>query len=268
MNNKLSGVKDTLFIPLVARAYVSDRFPDYFYDEKALSIQSNIPSNLITQRSSEYSMMASASRAVIMDKAVTAFIQKHSVSNVVCIGCGLETMVFRLSDLSDKVHFYEIDFPTVIENRRDVLGVCQNETLIAADANELEFAQHIDCALPTIFVVAGVFQYFKEPAVLTLISKLQKQFHNAELLFDAADSFGVKYAERYVKKTGNQDAMMYFYIDDAKAFEKKAKLKLLSVKGFYSDVDKSLRRKLKLYTRIAMKVADDKLHAMLLHYAF
>ncbi len=29
----LQGVADTLFIPLVARIYVSRRFPEYFYDE-------------------------------------------------------------------------------------------------------------------------------------------------------------------------------------------------------------------------------------------
>ncbi len=75
-NKKLSGVPDTLFIPLMARIYVSKRFPEYFYDEKALSLEKLIPQNVITEKSSEYTMMGSASRAVNMDKIVAEFANK------------------------------------------------------------------------------------------------------------------------------------------------------------------------------------------------
>ncbi len=265
-NKKLSGVPDTLFIPLMARIYISKRFPEYFHDEKALSLEKLIPQNIITEKSSEYAMMGSASRAVNMDKIVAEFAHKNSNCNVVCIGCGLETMAFRLKNLSDKAHFYEIDFTSVIENRKTVLGELTNETLIEGNANELDFSQHMDCTKPTIFVVAGVFQYFKENEVLALISKLQSQFKNAEILFDAVDEFGVKYAERYVKKTGNKDATLYFYINNPKEFANKTNTKLISANGFYGGISKELRKKLKLYTKIATKIADSKMHAMILRF--
>ncbi len=265
-NKKLSGVPDTLFIPLMARIYVSKRFPEYFYDEKALSLENVIPKNIITEKSSEYAMMGSASRAVNMDKVVREYVRKNNKSNVVCIGCGLETMAFRLSDLSKKAHFFEIDFPDVIENRKTVLGTLPNETLTPVNANELDFSQYMDCTMPTIFVVAGVFQYFKEHEVLALISKLQKQFNNAEILFDATDEYGINYVNKYVKKTGNKNAMMYFYINDPKEFAEKAKIKLISASGFYGGISKELRKKLKLYTKIATKIADSKMHAMILRY--
>ncbi len=124
----------------------------------------------------------------------------------------------------------------------------------------------MDCTIPTIFVVAGVFQYFKEEEVLSLILKLQNQFKNAEILFDATDEYGIKYANKYVKKTGNKDAMMYFYINNPQEFADKAKIKLISVSGFYENVSKELRKKLKLYTKIATKIADSKMHAMILKF--
>ena len=34
--NLLNGVEDTLYIPLAARIYASEKFPEFFYDEKAL----------------------------------------------------------------------------------------------------------------------------------------------------------------------------------------------------------------------------------------
>ncbi len=265
-NKKLSGVPDTLFIPLMARIYISKRFPEYFYDEKALSLEKLIPQNIITEKSSEYAMMGSASRAVNMDKIVAEFSNKNDNCNVVCIGCGLETIAFRLKDLSDKAHFYEVDFPSVIENRKAVLGTLQNETLIAGNANELDFSELMDCTKPTIFVVAGVFQYFKEHEVLALISKLQSQFKNAEILFDATDEYGINYVNKYVKKTGNKNAMMYFYINDPKEFASKTNMNLISANGFYEGISKELRKKLKLYTKIATKIADSKMHAMILRF--
>ncbi|WP_197035195.1 hypothetical protein [Oceanivirga salmonicida] len=42
-NKLLSGVEDTLYIPLAARIYVSEKFPQFFYDEKALSLKQVIP---------------------------------------------------------------------------------------------------------------------------------------------------------------------------------------------------------------------------------
>ncbi len=263
---KLSGVPDTLFIPLMSRIYISKRFPEYFYDEKALSLQTVIPQNIITEKSSEYSMIGSASRAVNMDKIVTEFAGKKAKVNVVCIGCGLETMAFRLKELGNKAHFYEVDFPLVIENRKIVLGVLPNETLIVGNANDLDFYQYMDCNIPTIFVVAGVFQYFKEHEVLAFISKLQKQFKEAEILFDAVDEFGVRYAQKYVKKTGNKEAMLYFYVNEPKEFADKANMELISANGFYENISKQLYKKLKIYTKIATKIADSKMHAMILRF--
>ena len=40
---KFEGVADTLYIPLTARIYVSKHFPGYFYDEKALSLEKEMP---------------------------------------------------------------------------------------------------------------------------------------------------------------------------------------------------------------------------------
>ncbi len=265
--NNLSGVKDTLFIPLMARIEISKKFPEYFYDEKALNIEKFVPTNIITQKSSEYSMMASASRAKVMDSAVISFLQhQNKKTNVICIGCGLETMAFRLKDHSNSAHFYEIDFPSVIKKRKAVLGTLDNETLIEGNANELDFSKLFDCNLPTIFVIAGVFQYFKEHEVLSLISRLRQNFNLAHILFDATDEYGIKYAAKYVKKTGNKDAMMYFYINDPKEFAKKTNTTLVFVSGFYQKIDSALRKKLKFYTRIATKIVDKIMRAMILQY--
>jgi hypothetical protein len=58
---------------------------------------------------------------------------------------------------------------------------------------------------------------------------------------------------------------MCFYIDDSIEFSKKIEAKLIEERVFFTDARKILAKKLELYTRIAMKVVDDKKRAILLH---
>ena len=51
--SKFQGVADTLYIPLTARIYVSEHFPDYFYDEKALELKNEKPYEEIAKKSNE-----------------------------------------------------------------------------------------------------------------------------------------------------------------------------------------------------------------------
>ena len=57
MKNKLSGIEDTLYIPLAARIYASKRFPYFFYDEKALELEEHIL-KLILQNFSIWQVLA------------------------------------------------------------------------------------------------------------------------------------------------------------------------------------------------------------------
>ena len=104
--DKFKGVADTLYIPLTARIYVSERFPEYFYDEKAVSLKNEIPYEAIASKSSEYFQMAGACRFYNTDRMIREFIGQHPTCNIVNIGCGLETSYFRLAP-PEEVKFYE-----------------------------------------------------------------------------------------------------------------------------------------------------------------
>ncbi|MDR2457884.1 MAG: class I SAM-dependent methyltransferase [Clostridiales Family XIII bacterium] len=260
---KLKGISDTSFIPLVARIFVSKKFPEYFFDEKALSLENYIPDDTIKKRSSEYSLMASVARYYNFDSMVKAFIKKYGKSNIIYLGAGFETAYYRLNEQT--AIFYEIDLPDIIAARRIILGVQRNELLIAADIFNMEWIKQIDKSIPTLIIVSGVFQYYKEYKIIKFINGLKNNFSNAELIFDATNEKGIKYINKYVKKTGNTNAPMYFYINDSTEFSKKTKTQLIEERVFFIDARKILSRKLKLYTRIAMKIVDDKKKAILLH---
>lgn len=263
MTNRFHGVPDTLFIPLEARIFASKRFPEYFYDEKALSLERYIPDRSIREKSSEYAFMASVARYYNLDVMAKVFIAKHKRCNIVHLGGGLETAYFRINEPS--AMFYEVDLPEVTEARRSVLGEHDNEKLIGGDMFEMSWTEQIDTTLPSLLIVSGVFQYFSEENVLRFIHDAQHLFENAELIFDATNETGLKYANKYVKKTGNTDALMYFYVNDGSAFAEKSGTELIEERLFFTDARRMLKRKLGLYTRIAMKVVDNKQRAILLH---
>lgn len=263
--SKLQGVADTLYIPLTARINISKKFPNFFYDEKALSLENEIPENNIEKKSIEYFHMASVCRYKVTDKIIKDFSDKHEVCNVINLGAGLETNYFRIKP--EGAYFYEMDMPAVIDTRRRVLGESENEVLIAGDLFDLSWAEGIDKKLPTIMLASGVFQYFKEEKIKKFISEVKEEFENAEMVFDAMTSNALKYANKFVKKTGNTDAVMYFSVDDPINFAEENDIILVEQLPFFTEARTVLKNKLKLFTRIAMKVMDEgKRRGYVLHY--
>ncbi|MDR1399009.1 MAG: class I SAM-dependent methyltransferase [Treponema sp.] len=262
--SKLQGVSDTLFIPLVARIFVSKKFPEYFFDERSLALEQYIPDDSIQKKSSEYSLMASVARYYNLDSMVQTFIKENGKCNIIYLGAGFETAYYRLN--KQQATFYEIDLPDVIAARRTILGEQANEILIAGNIFDMEWTKRINKSISTLLIVSGVFHYFKEDDVVQFINNIKKVFSNVELVFDATNETGIKYANKYVQRTGNADALMYFYINDSAEFSKKTGIKLIEERVFFTDARKMLKKKLGLYTRIAMKIVDDKKRAILLHF--
>ena len=256
-------VENTLYIPLAARAYVTKRFPEFFKDETSAMLDERVPAS-VKEGSNEYTMMASVCRYHITDGMERDFASKHpDRCNIIHIGTGLETAYIRLEDIG--AHFYDMDLPDVIELRKSLLPPKENETVIAGDMFDLSWADGIDEKVPTMILALGVFQYFEEDRIVDLVGKLKERFPGSELVFDATNTKGVKYTNKYIHKTGNTAAEVHMAVDDPREFADKTGTVLLEVKTFYEDSRKVLGRKLTLYTRIAMKVVDDSGRARVFH---
>lgn len=254
--SRFEGVADTMYIPLAARIYVSEQFPEYFYDEKALSLKNDMPYETIAGKSSEYFQMAGACRFYNTDQMIRTFMEEHPVCAVVNIGCGLETAYYRIKP-EKNVKFYEIDLPEVIDIRRRVLGESENEILISGDMFDFSWAEGIEKTIPVMVTVIGVFQYFEEKRVTGFLQELKKFFPGLQVIFDAMTAKAVKYANNYIRKTGNKNAELHFCTDSGECIACQCGMKLIEERPFFCTARKQLKRKLKLYTRIAMKVVDE-----------
>ena len=263
---KLDGVANTLFVPLYGRIYVSKKFPEYFYDKMALKIEAKFTAS-ISKGSFEYTNMAYAARYYNMDKMVIKFIKKHKTCNIVLLGIGLETAYDRLTQKCGlgKINYYGIDFLEVIEIRKKYFGERKQETLIAGDMFEMEWKKQIDTSIPTLLIVSGVFQYFFEDKIIEFIKNLKKEFPYGELIFDTARKNGLKFTNWFIKRTGNPEALMHFYIEDGIEFSKKTDTILAEELTFFKDARKLLRKKINFITKLFMKIADCRRQALIIH---
>ena len=164
--SRFEGIADTLYIPLTARIYVSEHFPEYFMDQKAVSLKSEMPYDEIASKSSEYFRMAGACRFYNTDRMIKVFTEKHGKCNIINVGCGFETSYFWIGADTKEAIFYELDLPEVIEARRRVLGENESEILIPGEMIDFAWAERIDKSLPSLVTVIGVFQYFEEEKVI------------------------------------------------------------------------------------------------------
>ena len=256
--SKLSGVADTLYIPLTARIYISEHFGDFFHDQAALDLKSEMPYDEIAAKQSEYFAFAGAARFCETDQMIRTFIDKHAGDapcNIINVGCGLETSYFRIQPTPGQATFFEMDLPDVIEVRRSVLGDAENEVLVPGDMFDLAWAEGIDASRSTFITVIGVLQYFEEEAVRGFLAAAAQRFPGAEIVFDAMTPKAVKYANDYIKKTGNDDAELHFGCEGAAQLAQSCGLELVEERPFFTTARKL--KGLKLYTRIAMKVVDE-----------
>lgn len=252
------AIANTVFVPLLARIHISRKFPDLFYDRKALELEKYLPRHA-EKGSFEYTDLASAARYIIMDEMVADFIKRNSPCHVISLGAGLESAYFRLTERpgTGRALFYEVDLPEVIDARRKVYGENPGEKLISGDMFAMEWAGEIENrTLPTVLIVSGVFQYFREEDILKLIAGLTEIFPGQELIFDATSTKGLKFTNWFIKRTGNKNALMTFGIDDSRQFAEKAGAQLLEERLFFPEVRKKLGKRASLISRLCMENSD------------
>lgn len=195
--SELNEVSKTLFIPMEARIFSSENFPNILYDEKALSIKDKLPKDILgNQNQSEYTYMASAVRSFNIDKYISDFLSKNETGVIVELGIGLETTFYRSKDKTHK--WYGIDFKEVIDYRNSLFENDKRQTLISGSILDDVILNNLKEEIkdsPVLFTASGLFQYFKYEDVISFLNKL-KMFKNAEIVFDCVSKSGMKQTKK------------------------------------------------------------------------
>ncbi len=254
---ELGVVEDTLFVPMLGRIYASEKCRSILRDEKALSLKDRLPEGIVeNDKQTQYTLLASASRSANMDRFIRKFIEHRPDGIIVQLGVGLETTFYR----NDNGHtlWYGIDLPHVIEYRRSLIPEHEREKYIGGDAFSEDWirqirSEHPDA--PVLVTASGLFYYFEEETVISLMRMLQS-FGDIELLFDTVNKSGMTMMrKKHMKTVGHEDAKMFFYVDSPDDLAKKIgeKARVLAEENFYRRIP---RTGLQFSTKASMVISD------------
>ena len=192
----LSGVAETLLIPLYIRALESQRPDALLKDERAVAFVTQMAPAFYRIKQiklDEEDKVALILRNREIDRYTRDFLVRQPEAVVVHIGCGLDARFERVDN--DRVEWYELDLPEVIELRRTFIGdERERYHFLAGSVFESAWLETVSVhrRRPFLFVAEGVLMYFEEAQVRSLVLRLQDNFPGAELVFDAFSPFLVR----------------------------------------------------------------------------
>lgn len=189
----LNGVTETLLITLYIRAMESQRPDALVKDERAEALVRQLDPETLRKT---LALTEGTGRLVLIlksrefDRFAQDFLAHHPDAVVVHIGCGLDTRFERVDN--GQVEWFDLDLPEVINLRRELLGgEVGRYHLLAGSVQEDAWLEVVEAhrQRPFLFVAEGVFMYFTEAQVRSLVLRLKEHFPGAELVFDAYSPF-------------------------------------------------------------------------------
>ncbi|MDY0362249.1 MAG: class I SAM-dependent methyltransferase [Desulforegulaceae bacterium] len=183
--SKWNNISKSLLLPLYFRAVESQKKDAIFVDEKAAEIIKNIDYDFERMDGFNIIQTATIMRESSFDSLVKRFIENNPDSIVINIGAGLDTRFFRMDN--EKIIWYELDLPEIIETRKEIFDETERYKFIDASAFDMKWPEKINNNenRPVLLIAEGFLFYFPKSAVIELVKKLKKSFSGANFFFDA-----------------------------------------------------------------------------------
>ncbi len=187
----LSGVAETLLITLYIRAMESQRPDALIKDERAEAAVRQLDQETLRKTlalTDDFSRVAVILKGREFDRHARDFLVRHPDAVVVHIGCGLDTRFERVAERNGQVEWYDLDLPDVIELRRKLVGgEGTRHHFLACSVLDSTWLEVVSAhrSHSFLFLAEGVFMYFEEAQVKSLVLTLRDHFPGAELIFDA-----------------------------------------------------------------------------------
>ncbi len=232
---ELTGVKQTLFITLLAKAAESQLNDSLLQDEFASRAAKELDIDSTQIRLTHDGMIAIAVRAKILDDWARQFLSKFPDATVLHLGCGLDSRFYRLN-VPASVQWFNVDFPDVIRLREQLYQDCPGMHSVSASITEAGWLQMIPVDRPVFVLSEGVFPYLLPSEVRHLLHEITTTFSQGEIAFDSYPRLACWWLNRHhsIRATG---AKLKWAVNDPQQVEKwNSHLKLVEVSdGFPTD---------------------------------
>ncbi len=209
--------RETLLFTLYGKALDSASPKPILQDPWAETAVRNIDYDFEKLRVSATESMLIASRAKQFDLFTTQYISGHPDATVLHLGCGMDSRVFRVNP-PESVHWFDIDYPDVIELRRRLYPEKNRYNMIGSSLTNLTWLEVLPPNSPVFVVAEGVMMYLTEDIVKKLLNWITGNSSGGQMVFDAWNHLALRGAQRQgIKGTG---ASFGWAIDDPQDIRK------------------------------------------------
>ena len=179
---RLTGVPETLMIPLAMRAAESRRSDAIIRDPTAERIVAAVDYDFAPFRNAWMTQADVAVRTEIIDELVRAQMARHPSLVVITLGAGLDGRFDRLDD--GQVRWFDLDLPEVIDLRRQFFAETDRRRFIHRSL--LDFAWIDEVARRpdehVLVIAEGVLHYFPEADVRRLLREIADRLAPADIV--------------------------------------------------------------------------------------
>lgn len=221
LNIDLTGVPQTLLLPLLGRAVFSENKNSPIQDHQALKlVQSlNFDFQQLLQRIGPFTPMWWIARAYQFDRAVKKFLTTNPTAVIVNLGAGLDTAFERVDN--GRLTWVDLDLPEVIDLRQKLLPPPPRVHYLAKSLlDESWFEAVKEWGNKFFFFCGGVLTYFAPADVKKLLTQMAEHFPDSELIFDSVNHKTIHQANLMLRQSQIQGAQLKWAIDDPKELER------------------------------------------------
>ena len=129
-------------------------------------------------------------RSAVFDKWTVKKLNEYPNSIVLHLGCGLDSRAHRLG--ISHTHWYDVDFQSVIDERKKHYNETGNYHMISADLKDSAFIEELPNATYAIIILEGVSMYLSNEELQQLFAKLNGKFEHLFVLVDCYTPFAAK----------------------------------------------------------------------------
>ncbi len=211
----MNNINKTLYIPLYGKAYVSKK-GIILKDKKAEQIWAMEGFSLKGKSKSKWLAYYMGMRSAVFDEWVLMQMKRFPDSVIIHLGCGMDSRVERIGTFGHK--WYDIDFPSVIEERKRYFEPYSDYVMIGSDVRDEKWLNDIARKKTAIIVMEGISMYLTFDELITLLRRISTQFEHVHLLMDCYTTFAAK-ATKYKNPINDVGVMEVHGIDDPFVFE-------------------------------------------------
>ena len=211
----MNNVNKTLYIPLYGKAYVSKK-GIILNDKKAEEIWSAEGFELKGKSKSKWLAYYMGMRSRVFDEWLMEQMKKSKEAVVLHIGCGMDSRVLRVG--IDGHQWYDIDFPSVIEERKKYYIEDDCYHMGEADVRQQNWLDAVPKAKHAIIVMEGVCMYFEPQELKRVLEQISAHFETVNLLMDCYTTMAAK-ASKYKNPINDVGVTQVYGLDEPRALE-------------------------------------------------